>query len=345
MDPLVPDADAAAAIAETATGRKVLGLSRFTTGAQHYVFEALFADGTPVVVRMSRAADVVIALGASGLSKRLRPLGVPLPAIIAEGFEPPFPFMVLERLPGTDLGRVVGRLSEPQLHAVAGKIAAAQAIVAVTPSAGRYGYAVTPETAPRERWSAVLDDSIARSRSRIVAVGLLDPSVAEAAQGLLAARRDEADAQPAVPFLHDATVKNVIVTEAGGFSGIVDVDDLCFGDPRWVVALTRGDHGVRWQCRLRRRLDAYRRPPGRPAVPALCGAVPVGFHGGAGAGVQRQPAGVDDRGAKAAAWAVRGGGAAGGRMKGAVQARGRVLGARDLVVRRAHHEVTTRRPR
>ncbi len=238
MDPLVPDADAAAAIAETATGRKVLGVARFTTGAQHYVFEALFADGAPVVVRMSRAADVVIALGASGLSKRLRPLGVPLPAIIAEGFEPPFPFMVLERLPGTDLGRVIGRLSEPQLHAVAGKIAAAQAIVAATPSAGRYGYAATPETAPRERWSAVLDGSIARSLSRIAAVGLFDPSVAEAAQGLLAARRDEADAQPAVPFLHDTTVKNVIVTEAGGFSGIVDVDDLCFGDPRSVVALT-----------------------------------------------------------------------------------------------------------
>jgi hypothetical protein len=30
----------------------------------------------------------------------------------------------------------------------------------------------------------------------------------------------------------------VIVTPAGTFSGIVDVDDLCFGDPRYVVALT-----------------------------------------------------------------------------------------------------------
>jgi hypothetical protein len=28
------------------------------------------------------------------------------------------------------------------------------------------------------------------------------------------------------------------VTPAGEFSGIVDVDDLCFGDPRYVVALT-----------------------------------------------------------------------------------------------------------
>ncbi len=38
--------------------------------------------------------------------------------------------------------------------------------------------------------------------------------------------------------LVDTTTKNVIVTPGGTFSGIVDVDDLCFGDPRYVVALT-----------------------------------------------------------------------------------------------------------
>ena len=37
---------------------------------------------------------------------------------------------------------------------------------------------------------------------------------------------------------YDTTTKNVIVTPGGSFSGIVDVDDLCFGDPRYVVALT-----------------------------------------------------------------------------------------------------------
>ena len=48
----------------------------------------------------------------------------------------------------------------------------------------------------------------------------------------------ELDALPPTPFLHDTTTKNVIVTPAGSFSGIVDVDDLCFGDPRYAVALT-----------------------------------------------------------------------------------------------------------
>jgi aminoglycoside phosphotransferase (APT) family kinase protein len=238
VDPIIPDAEAAAAIAEAAIGRSVLRVSRFATGSQHYVFEAVFADRPPIVVRMSRGEDKRLAMGASNLSKQLRPLGVPLPAIIAQGFEQPFPYMVLGRLPGTDLGRVMGQLSDTQLEQIAGKIVVAQSIVAATPSAGRYGYSVAPGAATRDQWSGVLDDSIARSRSRIFAAGLYDLSAVDTAERCLTALRAEADAQPAVPFLHDTTTKNVIVNDSGELSGIVDVDDLCFGDPRFVVALT-----------------------------------------------------------------------------------------------------------
>jgi aminoglycoside phosphotransferase (APT) family kinase protein len=55
---------------------------------------------------------------------------------------------------------------------------------------------------------------------------------------MAAASCNELDALPPIPFLHDTTTRNVIVTPDGAFSGIVDVDDLCFGDPRYVVALT-----------------------------------------------------------------------------------------------------------
>jgi aminoglycoside phosphotransferase (APT) family kinase protein len=50
--------------------------------------------------------------------------------------------------------------------------------------------------------------------------------------------RRQLDNIPPVAFLDDTTTKNVIVTAAGDFSGIVDVDELCFGDPRLPVALT-----------------------------------------------------------------------------------------------------------
>ncbi|HKY69762.1 MAG TPA: phosphotransferase, partial [Gammaproteobacteria bacterium] len=42
---------------------------------------------------------------------------------------------------------------------------------------------------------------------------------------------------PATPFLWDASERNVLVHN-GKITGIVDVDELCFGDPLFVIALT-----------------------------------------------------------------------------------------------------------
>jgi hypothetical protein len=76
---------------------------------------------------------------------------------------------------------------------------------------------------------------------------------------------------PPIPFLHDTTTKNVIVTSGGAFSGIVDVDDLCFGDPRYVVALALASltaSGGALQY-----VDAWMNLPKRPDIPALRRAV------------------------------------------------------------------------
>jgi hypothetical protein len=84
----------------------------------------------------------------------------------------------------------------------------------------------------------VLDAHLNRSRRRIVSAGLFDVAFADVLQNELSARRDEIDAIPPAPFPHDTTMKNAIVTAEGSVSGIVDVDDLCFGDPRYAAALT-----------------------------------------------------------------------------------------------------------
>jgi len=234
----LPGAATAEALAFAAVGSRPVAVTRFTTGSQHYVFEARFTDRDAVVVRISLADHRTLAASASRLSHWLRPLGVPLPAIIAEDLDAPFPYLILERLPGADLGQVIGRLLPGRLDAIAAQIVRAQRLVATTPSAGRYGYAERATQAPYDRWSQNLDAGLSRSRSRIAAAGIFDLGLVDALEAVLGTLRPEADRQPATPFLHDTTTKNVIVTEDGALSGIVDVDDLCFGDPRFVVALT-----------------------------------------------------------------------------------------------------------
>ena len=64
-------------------------------------------------------------------------------------------------------------------------------------------------------WSAVLEASVDRSRHRIISAGLFDLNVVDAVTGLIGTHRSRLYAFPAVPFLHDTTTRNVIVTEEG----------------------------------------------------------------------------------------------------------------------------------
>lgn len=232
----VPTADMAALAARQATGLPPRHVRRFPTGAAHFVFEAIAREAT-VVVRMGRPEQSVAMAKGTALVRRLGSLGVRLPAILAEGRIAAFPYTVMERLPGDDLGTVVDGLDDERLREVAERVAEAQAITGRLGQQTRYGYAAEPGEAPFRRWSDVVMQNLERSRRRIPAAGLFDPRPVEAAMELLDELRPELDAQPAVPFLHDTTTRNVLV-HRGCFSGIVDVDDLCFGDPRYTPALT-----------------------------------------------------------------------------------------------------------
>jgi aminoglycoside phosphotransferase len=232
------NASLASAIASRVTGCAPVAVQQFTTGARHHVFDIVFKGRPPIVVRIGDPSDQTEMAGALYLSELLRPRGVPLPAILAADVQAEHPWLVLERLPGTDLGAVIADLSDSQLDHIAASVAQAQVITAHTCAAGRYGYAIRPEEAPHSVWSEVLDAHLARSRRRIASAGLFDAGLVDRVQSRLTIMRDAIDRVTPTPFLHDTTTRNVIVTAEGGFSGIVDVDDLCFGDPRYPAALT-----------------------------------------------------------------------------------------------------------
>ena len=234
----MPDAAAASDAVLRLLGSRAVSVVRFTTGSCHWVFDVRLETGASVVLRMTTAPLRPAMAGALHLNELLRPMGVPLPLVLHADLDAAFPTLVLERLAGTDLGHVMASLDERSLESVAGRVAEAQGIVSRLPSTGRYGFAVTPGVAPCASWPEVLAGSLARSRRRLSAAGLFSLDTADRVEALLGAVHTEASQVPAVPFLHDTTTKNVIVTPDGRFSGIVDVDDLCWGDPRLAVALT-----------------------------------------------------------------------------------------------------------
>lgn len=240
-DAALPNLETASAIACNLMGWRRARAHRFTTGAAHYVYEVIpeTTGVAPIVVRMGIPDQRREMANGLALMTRLAALGVPLPTIIGYGTEGTLPWTAMERLAGSDLGHVIGGLDDERLGDIARAVAAAQAATAQLGLGEGFGYAPSGQQARFERWSQVVSGSIERSRQRMTDAGLFDLACFEAVDRLFETRREELDAIPAVPFLHDTTTRNVIVTPEGRFSGIVDVDDLCFGDPRWAPALTR----------------------------------------------------------------------------------------------------------
>ena len=215
---------------------------RFPTGTSHFVYEATQSNSDQAVIRISRRDDVETSRGSLYWSARLRPLGIPLPAVLHADLtmtRHAFPFVILERLPGRDLGFVVDSLAGSVLHRLARRLAGLQAIVSRLAAGGGFDFAPRMEGPfAHSGWPDVIAASLARSRLRIRKAGI----VSELHVDRVEAASDHhvaylASVRP-VPFLHDITTKNVII-DGTRLSGIVDVDDLCFGDPLLQVGLTR----------------------------------------------------------------------------------------------------------
>lgn len=237
-----PNEDHVAAIITALYGTPPSAVGRFETGAQHFVFEATLGENDAVVVRLSRIRDIGIARGAVFWSRRLRPLGIPLPEMLHVGLDmrfQPFPFIVQERLPGTDLGDVYNDMTRRELRALARQLWEIQRLVGRLPEGTGFGFAPSEEGPFRCRtWADVISSDLARSRNRIRSAGVVDENCVASAE---ASARELADYLTRVrptPFLHDITTKNVLV-DRGRLSGIVDVDDVCYGDPLFLLGLIR----------------------------------------------------------------------------------------------------------
>src|SRR4249920_3280794 len=136
-----PTAREAAAIVAEVFGEPAATIVRFSIGSSHFVYDARLASGRTVVVRLSRPEHIEEVRGAVYWSHLLRPKGVPLPDLLHADLSMmrhPFPLVVLERLPGKDLGMVYPGMSRTELRALAERLVSIQSIVTALPPGGGF---------------------------------------------------------------------------------------------------------------------------------------------------------------------------------------------------------------
>lgn len=236
-----PTEASARRIVERTLGIGTVSARRFLTGYCHYVYEVKLADGRAVVARIATPETRRALAGGVYWQRKLAPFGIPLPRLLHAQTEGEEHFMLLERLPGRDLGLVYPELTEPQKRSLAAVIADAQQRCAQLPPASGFGYALSyddPALTKFLTWQQVLVDDLERSRRRILDVGVVDPEAVDRVARCLQQFAGYFSAVTPTAFLDDTTTRNVLVHE-GALSGVVDVDSVCFGDPLFTIALTR----------------------------------------------------------------------------------------------------------
>ncbi len=236
-----PTAQDAITAVENALQVRACNARRFSNGHCHFVYEVTLERGGSVVVRLAKEDTAHLLAGGVYWHAKLKPLGLPLPAQLHTSASAPVPHTILERLPGDDLGVVYEQLAAEAKKAVAIAVAEAQRRTAQLPEAVGFGHALSyedPALRRRRSWRQVIDELILRCRQRIAAAGAVDPEVVDRVARSLTRFESYFSRVRPVAFLDDTTTKNVLVHQ-GRLSGIVDVDEVCFGDPLLTVGLTK----------------------------------------------------------------------------------------------------------
>ena len=243
IDPAsLPDEHRAAAIARAITGHQIKELKRFPTGLTHAVFDVTTSDQHTFVLRVTCPSQAASFRGAIYWHTLLRPRGVPLPDLIYAdpiGTAFGYPVMLMERLPGTDLGAIYPTLTRQEKYRLASRLVAIQERVRSLPLGSGFGYAQSyDDPSLHHSWLDVLLAHQQRSRQRLRQSGVGSEEIVDRVSDALFSYRGYFDSIEPRCFLDDTTTKNVIVSH-GSLSGLVDVDTVCFGDVVQVVGLTQ----------------------------------------------------------------------------------------------------------
>jgi aminoglycoside phosphotransferase (APT) family kinase protein len=239
---MTPTRDDAANAVRSRLGLKPVEIRRFLTGLCHYVFSATTADRQKFVVRIASPSTKRLLVGGIYWNEFLRPIGVPLPRIITSCLEPadiPFAFVILEQLPGSDLGEIYQSLSSSEKLQIASEVVRIQKKMSVLPEADGFGPAYSYSEPPRYRgWDGAVLAILDRAQRRMNQSTHPGSSYIPRARQILSRHETYFAAARPVPFLDDTTTKNVLV-EQGRLTGVVDVDHVYFGDPLLTVGLTQ----------------------------------------------------------------------------------------------------------
>jgi len=230
----------AASVVTSMTNEKIISSTRMTTGDQYFVF-AIKTEESEYVIRITNVEHKNKFISAIYWQEKLIPLGIPLAKFIQTDLDckhSKFPALLMMSLPGNDLCNIYSSLTSADKKNLANEMVKIQSATNTLPDGLSYGIVASYEQPSDDKsWYDFLMNRLQFFMKIIKENAIFDENLVAEVISIAKIMEEELRAIPARPFLWDASERNVIIHK-GEISGIVDVDDMCFGDPLFVLALT-----------------------------------------------------------------------------------------------------------
>lgn len=239
-DTPIPNEQITSSVVHSMTGEQVLSVTRMATGDQNFVY-AVKTTAAEYVLRLTDISHKHKFHAAIAWQKMLIPLGIPLAKFInsdLEGKYSPFPALLMMRLSGDDLINVYKELTNTEKKNLANEMVSIQSLCVSLPDGPGYGIFDSYNVIPTEKtWYEFLTKRLDLYKEHITKNAVFNPDMVTQALNIAQKMKENFSIIRPMPFLWDASERNVLIHD-GKIAGIVDVDEICFGDPLLVIALT-----------------------------------------------------------------------------------------------------------
>ena len=218
----------------------VIGITAFTAGDYHYVYDVKTESGS-VVLRFSTPESFEYLKGSIYWLNSLKKKGVRVPEVLyvndsLEDFK--YYFIIIERLNGCDLGYVYPELNLQEKSKLANKVNTIQERVSNISKSKYPGKKFLPtDKLKKQSWYEYIVD-ISDIAYNLENKSLFDYGKITQFEEIAFEYKNILEKVEVKAYLDDLTIKNVIV-DRGVFSGIVDIDYLSYGDNIMPIALTK----------------------------------------------------------------------------------------------------------
>ncbi len=211
-------------------GEVPVAVVHLKTGLCNEVYDMSFPDNRYYIFRLNKTDEYF--QGSEKYIPLFRSLGIAVPKIVLTDYSRknvPYCYQIMEKIPGADIGQVFNSLNSSQLAEIAMEVSNIFIKVQLLPTDGSFGSVGYSAGGEFESWFDYMRSLIELAISRGLKTGILTEEIKKILIELLNQNEKYFKDVESHAYYNDIASKNLMVS-GGEFSGLVDLDSICYGD-------------------------------------------------------------------------------------------------------------------